>query len=97
MTPLCIHSQRPWRKGWQFVCCTGEPDEARMCAKTSRELDVRREIAQVPVVPGRLDAVERRRASRSAPYQPMPKPSPFVVSAPSVEWRLWSISECCGL
>ena len=31
------------------------------------------------------------------PYQPMPKPSPFVVSAPSFEWRLWSISECSGL
>ena len=37
MTPLCIHSQRPWRKGWQFVCWTGEPEEARMCAKTSWE------------------------------------------------------------
>ena len=34
-TPLCIHSQRPWRNGWQFVCCTGDPVEARMCAKTS--------------------------------------------------------------
>ena len=31
------------------------------------------------------------------PYQPIPNPSPFVVSAPSVEWRLWSISECLGL
>jgi hypothetical protein len=31
------------------------------------------------------------------PYQPIPKPSPFVVSAPSCEWRLWSISECSGL
>ena len=34
MTPLCIHSQRPWRNGWQFVCCTAEPVEARMWAKT---------------------------------------------------------------
>ena len=32
-----------------------------------------------------------------APYQPSPKPSPFVVVAPSCEWRLWSISECFGL
>ena len=32
-----------------------------------------------------------------APYQPTPKPSPFVVSAPIVEWRLWSMSECFGL
>ena len=31
------------------------------------------------------------------PYQPIPKPSPFVVSAPSAECRLWSISECVGL
>ena len=31
------------------------------------------------------------------PYHPIPKPSPFVVSAPSVEWRLWTMSECLGL
>src|SRR5947209_18368683 len=30
------------------------------------------------------------------PYQPTPKPSPLVVSAPSRECRLWSISECAG-
>ena len=35
--PLCMNSQRPLRNGWQFVCCTGEPVEARMCAKTSGE------------------------------------------------------------
>jgi hypothetical protein len=28
-----------------------------------------------------------------SPYQPTPKPSPFVVSTPSREWRLWSMSE----
>src|SRR5436309_601916 len=28
-----------------------------------------------------------------APYQPTPKPSPFVSSAPICEWRLWTISE----
>ena len=33
----------------------------------------------------------------AAPYQPMPNPSPLVVSAPMVEWRLWSMSECFGL
>jgi hypothetical protein len=32
-----------------------------------------------------------------SPYQPTPKPSPFVVSAPSFEWRLWSMSEWAGL
>ena len=31
------------------------------------------------------------------PYQPSPNPSPFVVSAPSRECRLWSTSECLGL
>ena len=34
--------------------------------------------------------------SRS-PYQPMPNPSPLVVSTPRREWRLWSISEWTGL
>ena len=58
ITPLCIHSQRPWRNGWQFVCWTGEPDEARMCANTSGELMCADELAQVAVVPGGLDAVE---------------------------------------
>ena len=31
-----------------------------------------------------------------SPYHPIPKPSPLVVVAPIREWRLWSISECCG-
>ena len=33
----------------------------------------------------------------AVPYQPIPNPSPLVVSAPSVEWRLCAISECAGL
>ena len=33
----------------------------------------------------------------AASYQPMPKPSPLVVSAPSLECRLWSISEWAGV
>ena len=96
MTPLCIHSQRPCRNGWQFVSCTGVPDEARMCAKTTPD--------------SRCAASSRRFRSfhagstlwktpgvSCAPYQPIPNPSPFVVSAPIVEWRLWSMSECFGL
>jgi hypothetical protein len=51
-------------------------------------------LTQVSVVPGRLDALE---LWLLASYQPTPKPSPFVVSAPSREWRLWSISEWSGL
>jgi hypothetical protein len=37
-SPLCIHSQRPCRNGWQLVSCTGEPLDARMWAKMAREL-----------------------------------------------------------
>src|SRR3954452_9533884 len=33
----------------------------------------------------------------STPYQPTPKPPPFVVSTPMREWRLWSMSECSRL
>ena len=54
-----VHPQPvPRRNGWQFVCCTGEPIAARMCAKTPRRRDVSRELTQVAVVPGRLDAAE---------------------------------------
>ena len=35
--------------------------------------------------------------SSPMPYQPTPKPSPFVVVAPSRECRLWSIREWPGL
>jgi hypothetical protein len=31
--PLCIQSQRPWRKGCVFVSWIAVPVEARMCAK----------------------------------------------------------------
>ena len=34
-TPLCTNSQRPWRNGWQLVCCTGVPVVARMWARKS--------------------------------------------------------------
>lgn len=33
----------------------------------------------------------------SSVYHPTPNPSPFVVSTPSLECRLWSISEWAGL
>jgi hypothetical protein len=38
ISPLCIHSHFPYRNGWQFVCCTGEPEDARMWASTIPEL-----------------------------------------------------------
>jgi hypothetical protein len=58
--------------------------------------DVRRQVSQVPVVPAGSTLWKTPGVSPT-PYQPLPKPSPFVVSAPSCEWRLWSISECFGL
>ena len=92
--PLCMKSQRPLRNGWQFVCCTGEPVEARMCAKTSGE-------AMCPDNSRRLRSFQAGSMLRKtpgfscSPYQPTPKPSPFVSSAPSREWRLCTISEFC--
>ena len=75
--------------------CTGVPVEARTCAKNN---GVRT-----------CEAISRRFWSFQAgstllnsagtgpsPYQPMPKPSPFVVVAPRRECRLWSINECFG-
>lgn len=74
--PLCIHSQRPCRKGWQFVCWTVEPLEARMCAKTSREATCmassrRLRSFQAGSVPWKTPG------EGWAPYQPTPKPSPL--------------------
>jgi len=37
--------------------------------------------------------VEQTPGTGVASYQPTPNPSPLVVSAPSLECRLWSISE----
>ena len=96
MAPLCIQSQRPWRNGWQFVCWTGVPVEARMCAKTVRE----RTWPAVRAGCGRSTPARccgRPPARPPSPYQPTPKPSPFVVSAPSRECRLWSIREWVGM
>jgi hypothetical protein len=61
-----------------------------------RRAHVTRDLAQVLVIPGRLDAPEHP-GDGAASYQPTPKPSPLVVSAPSRECRLWSISEWTGV
>ncbi len=58
-----------------------------MCAARSRRLRLFQAGSTLWKTPG----------VSAAPYQPMPKPSPFVVSAPSWEWRLWSMRECSGL
>ena len=57
-----------------------------MCADSSRRLRSFQAGSMLWKTPG----------VSPAPYQPIPKPSPFVVSAPSLEWRLWSMSECFG-
>ena len=67
-----------------------------MCAKTSGEATCmassrRLRSFQAGSVPWKTPGVGW------APYQPTPKPSPLVVSAPSVECRLCTISECLGL
>ena len=93
---MCIQSHLPCRNGWQFVSWIAVPVEARMCAKTSGEemwpaMSRRLRSFQAGSVPWKTPGVS------GAPYQPMPKPSPFVVVAPSRECRLWSISEWAGL
>src|SRR5262245_48904396 len=57
IAPLCMKSQRPCRNGWQFVCCTGLPIAARMCAKTSGER-VAGDIPHGSRAPRALAAVE---------------------------------------
>src|SRR4029077_11365478 len=95
ISPLCTQSHLQYRKGWQFVCCTGVPVVARTCARkrcdstwpaSSRRLRSFQAGSVLLKLPG----------SPEAEYHPMPKPSPFVGSAPMRELRLCSIRECCG-
>jgi len=72
-----------------------EPDEARMWANSSGDWmwparSRRFRSFQAGSTLWKTPGVSPR------PYQPIPNPSPLVVSAPSREWRLWSISECRG-
>ena len=95
MSPLCIQSQPPCRNGWQLVCWIAPPVEARMCANTScdsrwRARSLRLRSFQAGSTLWNTPGVS------PTPYQPRPNPSPFVVVAPSCEWRLWSISEWAG-
>src|SRR3954447_18852053 len=108
MAPLCTQSHRPYRKGWQFVCCTAVPVLARMWAMKRPE-DVERASSrrltsfQAGPTPRKRTGTPLPRvagtpgAADSTPYQPTPKPSPFVVSTPIRECRLWSMSECSRL
>lgn len=96
MAPLCIHIQRPYRKGWQLVCCTAVPVDARMWAKNSGETTcpaISRRLRSLQAGPMSLTTAG---LSLSGMYQPMPKPSPLVVSTPMRACRLWSIRECTG-
>ncbi len=96
MKPLCIQSHFPYLNGWQLVCWIAPPVEARMWAKTSGETRWRaRSFRLRSFQAGSM--LWNTPGVSPTPYQPSPKPSPFVVSAPSVEWRLWSMRECLGL
>jgi hypothetical protein len=63
-----------------------------MCAKTSPELSWRASSRRLRSF--QAGSMLRKTPGVSwSPYQPSPKPSPFVSSAPSREWRLWTIRE----
>src|SRR3954470_17139321 len=95
MYPLCMNSHLPARKGWQLVCCTGEPMAARMCAKTLEECTCAATSCRLRSF--HAGSMLRYTAGKSySPYQPTPNPSPFVVSAPSSECLLWTIREFSG-
>ena len=96
-SPLCIQSQRPYRNGWQLVCCTAEPLVARMCASTTPE-------RTCPASSRRFRSLHAGSMLRNTPgvgewssYQPTPTPSPLVASAPSRLCRLCMTSELVGL
>ena len=95
MKPLCTNSQRPWRNGWQFVCCTGDPIAARMCARKSGDSTCA--ASRAGSRPPRPATRCGRRRPSPVPYQPRPKPSPLVGSAPMRAWRLWSTIPCSVL
>ena len=92
MNPLCTNSQRPWRNGWQLVCCTGEPIAARTWARNSG--DSMCAPARAGWCPTRRARRCGRRPAGLAPYQPRPNPSPLVGSAPMRACRLWSTIPC---
>src|SRR4051794_11038773 len=92
-TPLWTISQFLWRNGWQLVSWIDVPEVARTWARnscdstwaaSSRRLRSPHAGATLWYIPG----------PSPAPYQPIPNPSPFVVSAPMRECRLWSTSPC---
>ncbi|GAA2778113.1 hypothetical protein GCM10020219_056710 [Nonomuraea dietziae] len=79
-----------------MVCCTAVPVDERMWAKNSGErtwsaISRRLRLFQAGPVSLKIAGV-----AMSSVYQPMPNPSPFVVSTPIRERRLWSISDGTG-
>src|SRR5881275_2695887 len=87
-----MNSQLSWRNGWQLVCCTALPIAARMCVKNNGELMW--SASSRRLLSFHAGSVLRKTPGvGGAPYQPTPKPSPLVGSAPSRECRLWPTSE----
>src|SRR5215218_3078027 len=77
--PLWTHSQRPWRKGWQFVCWTAVPVEARMWARNNGELTWPATSRRLRSCHAGSMLLKTAGVSASEPYQPTPKPSLLVV------------------
>ena len=88
-----VHPQpAPVAEGMRVRLLDRRPRRRADVGEEEMRRDPSGELAQVPVVPGGMDAaVEPRGAAVVVPADP--KPSPFVVVAPSLECRLWSIRE----
>ena len=78
MAPLCIHSHRPCRNGWQLERCTGVPVDARMWANSSGVRIRPGDLPQVLVVPGGVDTLEDGRSVAVAVAVPA-DPEPVAV------------------
>src|SRR4029450_5785452 len=74
MRPLWTHSQRPWRNGWQLVCWTAVPVEARMWARNSGE----------ETWPARSGGLRGRQGGPERAIDPGGPPGPIPAGAESV-------------
>ena len=95
MEPLCIHSQRPCRKRVAGCCAAPGSRSTRGRARTAA---ASRPGPRSRAGSGRLHAgstLLNTAGVSPVPYQPIPKPSPFVVVAP-IQGVGRSISEWTG-
>ena len=71
MNPLWTNIHWPYRNGWQLVCCTGVPVEARTWARNSGELICALTSRRLRS-PHAGDALRNRPGTSAVPYQPRP-------------------------